>query len=66
MSNEQIELFGFHDMRPKIRASKLVSPERVREVKEAMSSGSVEDQIKAMRRLREGLESFDRRLTNKI
>lgn len=63
---EQKELFGFNDMRPKIKASKLVSPERVREVKAAMSSGSVEEQIKAMRNLREGLESFDRRLKNKL
>lgn len=65
MMAEQLPIFGFHDMRPRIRASKLVSPERVREVQAAMKSGSVEDQIKAMRALREGLESFDRRLKNK-
>lgn len=62
---DQKELFGFNDMRPKIKASKLVSPERVKEVKAAMSSGTIQDQIRAMRRLREGLQDFDRRLKNK-
>ena len=62
---EQLPMFGFHDMRPKIRASKLVTLERVREVKAAMCTGTLEEQIAAIRRLREDLESFDRRLKNK-
>ena len=63
--SEQKELFGFNDMRPRIAAKKLVSPERVKEVQKAMSSGTIQDQIRVMRALREGLESFDRRLKNK-
>jgi hypothetical protein len=61
---EQLPMFGFHDMRPRIRASKMVSPDRVKEVKAAMGAGTIEEQIAAMRRLREDLESFDRRLKN--
>lgn len=63
--NNQKELFGFNDMRPKIRASKMVSPERVKEAKAAFGYGTIEDQIRAMRSLREGLQDFDCRLKNK-
>lgn len=58
---DQIPLFGFKDTRPKLKAKKIVPPERIAEIKKILASG---DQVAAMRMFGEVLDKFDKRLHN--
>lgn len=58
---DQLPIFGFHDTRPKLRMKKVVSKSRVEEVRKMLEAG---DQVSAMKLINEGLEDFDRRLSN--
>lgn len=61
MAKQQLPLFGFRENLPTAKITKMVSPERVKEVL-AARNGTDGDKIKAMRNFREALENFERRI----
>ena len=60
------ELFGFRDNTPwaKKGVKKIITKERLIEIKQMMDRGD-KDAATAMRELREALEAYDRRISNK-
>lgn len=57
----QGSIFGFQKPRVKVP----ISAERIREAKEQIARGDGKGAEQTLRELREGLERFERRLTNK-
>lgn len=61
---DQLSLFKFKDTRPKLKVKKMISETRIKEAL-ASRSGTIQDQINAMRNFREDLEDFEKKLKNR-
>lgn len=60
----QFNLFGFNVIRPRRKVP--ISAERIREAKALMAQGNTKEAAAKMREVREALEAFEARLTNKL
>lgn len=63
MNDKQIPIFGFKDMRPRVKVP--ISEARVREGKALYDQGRFSDSAKVMREIRYGLENFCKRINQK-
>lgn len=61
----QRDLFGFEDMRPKVSLKKIITRERMEEVKKLMDNGDDRSAAERLSDLNEVLEKLERRITNK-
>ncbi len=61
----QTDLFGFEDMRPKLILKKIITKERMEEVKKLMDKGDSRSAAEKLSDLNEALEKLERRITNK-
>ncbi len=61
----QRDLFGFEDMRPKVSLKKIITRERMEEVKKLMDKGDSRSAAEKLADLNEALEKLERRITNK-
>lgn len=61
----QAELFGFNDMRPKLSLKKVITRERMQEIKDLLDKKDGRGAAEKLRDLRYGLEALERRITNK-
>jgi len=61
----QKELFGFNDSRPKLSLKKIITPERMNEVKKLLEEKKYLTAEQRLRELRYDLEKLERRITNK-
>jgi len=62
--SHQFSLFDFNTMRPRLKVP--ISAARILEAKALMAQGKPKESAAAMREVREGLERFEARLTNKL
>lgn len=61
----QRDLFGFEDMRPKVSLKKIITKERMEEVKKLMDKGDSRGAAEKLGDLNEALEKLERRITHK-
>ncbi len=61
----QTDLFGFEDMRPKLILKKIITKERMEEVRKLMDKGDDRSAAERLSDLNEALEKLERRITNK-
>ncbi len=61
----QRDLFGFEDMRPKLSLKKIITKERMEEVKKLMDKGDSRGAAEKLGDLNEALEKLERRITHK-
>lgn len=59
----QQNLFGFKEMLPKIKVP--ISAARIKEAKELVAKGDGRGAAEKLREIREGLEKYERRISNK-
>jgi len=61
----QHELFGFNDTRPKLTLKKIITKERMDEVKRLLDKKDGKGAAQKLRELNEELEKVERRIKNK-
>lgn len=61
----QRDLFGFDDMRPKLSLKKIITKERLEEVKRLLDKHDDRSAVEKLEDLRDELEKLDRRLSNR-
>lgn len=61
----QTDLFGFEDMRPKVSLKKIITRERMEEVRKLMDQGDDRSAAEKLADLNEALEKLERRITHK-
>lgn len=61
----QRDLFGFEDMRPKVSLKKIITKERMEEVKKLMDKGDSRSAAEKLADLNEALEKLERRITHR-
>jgi hypothetical protein len=62
--DNQLPLFGFEEMRPKASLKKIITRERMEEVKSLLYSNP-EKSAQCLRELNEKLEEFERRINSR-
>ena len=60
--SDQKELFGFHDMRPKLSLKKIITRERILEVQKLLEERKLMTAEQRLRELRYELENLERRI----
>lgn len=60
---EQRELFGFNDTRPRLTLKKVITKERMDEVKRLLDKKDSKGAAERLREMREELEKIERRIT---
>jgi len=58
----QRDLFGFEDMRPKVSLKKIITKERMEEVKKLMDKGDSRSAAERLADLNEALEKLEKRI----
>jgi hypothetical protein len=64
MTEHQFSLFRYNDLKPKIKIP--ISAARIRQAKAEYKAGNYANSIILLRDVREKLEAFEERLTNRI
>lgn len=62
--DNQIEIFGFKDNLPSVKLKKMISPERMKEARDAYMKGDLRTSLDKLRECRESLERYCNRITN--
>jgi hypothetical protein len=63
--NNQKELFGFNDSRPKLSLKKIITKERMQEVQKLLEERKLMTAEQRLRELRYDLEKLERRISNR-
>ncbi len=63
--NNQKELFGFEDTRPKLSLKKIITKERMQEVQKLLEEKKLMTAEQRLRELRYDLEKLERRISNR-
>lgn len=62
--DNQLHLFGFKESLPHVRLKKIVSKERIEEMKALYKKGDIRGTCEMLQDLQEKLDRFDKRLKN--
>ena len=63
--DNQKELFGFNDSRPKLSLKKIITKERMQEVQKLLEDRKLMTAEQRLRELRYDLEKLERRISNR-